>query len=86
VAPRAGLPLIWNATNLSRSRRAGIIDLCADYQATVQIVYCEAGEAECRRRNRARERPVPERAIARMIARWETPDLTECHELELMLS
>jgi putative nucleotidyltransferase with HDIG domain len=86
VALRAGHPLVWNATNLSRDRRRGLIELFADYRARVRIVYCETDEQEALRRNRQRERPVPVKAFARMLDHWETPDLTECHELDVVLS
>ena len=86
VALRAGRPLIWNATNLSRDRRGPIIDLCADYRARVKIVYLETGPKEGARRNAQRRRPVPGMAIARMLERWEPPDLTECHAMDVLLT
>ena len=82
-ALRAGRPFIWNATNVSRQLRSQLIDLFAAYRTKVRIVYLEAGEAETMRRNRSRERSVPAQAIARMLGRWEPPDLTECHSLDL---
>jgi predicted kinase len=86
VALRATHPLIWNATNLSRMRRGPLIDLCAAYRTKVRIVYVETGEAEVRRRNAAREHPIPVRAFAGMLERWEPPDLTECHALDVCLT
>lgn len=86
VALRAGQPLVWNATNLSRDRRRGLIDLFADYRAKVRVVYCEAEEQETLRRNAARERSVPAKAFVRMLDHWEPPDLTECHALDVVLS
>jgi predicted kinase len=80
-ALRAKRPLIWNATNLGCDIRQPLIELFAAYRAKVTIVYLETGEAEAARRNSARERPVPAKALARMLDRWEPPDLTECHEL-----
>ena len=77
---------IWNATNISRQLRARLIDLFADYKTKVRIVYLETSEGEGDRRNRRRDRPVPAAAIARMIGRWEPPDLTECHELDVALT
>jgi tRNA uridine 5-carbamoylmethylation protein Kti12 len=47
-------------------------------------VYVETCEAEADRRNRDRQRPVPAAAVARMLARWEVPDLTECHRLDVV--
>jgi predicted kinase len=83
---RAGRPFIWNATNISRQLRSQLIDLFAGYRAKVRIVYVEAPLAEAGRRNQARARPVPKAAIARMLERWEPPDLTECHTLDTALT
>lgn len=83
---RAGRSFIWNATNVSRQLRSQLIDLFADYRAKVRIVYVEAPLAEAARRNQARARPVPRAVIARMLDRWEPPDLTECHVLETVLT
>jgi len=86
AALRAGRPFIWNATNLSRARRRPLIDLCADYRAKITLRYFETSEKEAARRNAARERPVPARALERMLDHWEPPDLTECHALEVRLT
>lgn len=76
---------IWNATNISRQLREHCISLCAAYNARVRIVYVETGAAALIERNRSRERGVPPEVINRLLARWEPPDLTEAHELELIV-
>jgi predicted kinase len=81
AALRAGRAMIWNATNISRKIRGPLIDLFAAYRAKVRIVYLETSERELRRRNADRTRPVPEKALTRMLDHWEVPDLTECHDL-----
>jgi predicted kinase len=86
AALRAGRPLVWNATNLSRDRRRALIDLCADYRAKITVRYFETSEAEAARRNAARDRPVPARALERMLDHWEPPDLTECHALDVRIT
>lgn len=73
---------VWNATNLSRLVRGEVIRLLAAYRARVRIVYLETSAPELRERNRSRPRPVPEKAIERMLGRWEVPDLTEAHQVE----
>ena len=82
---RTKRPFVWNATNISRQLRTQLIDLFADYKAKVRIVYLEASEEERVRRNLGRRNPVPGKAIARMLDRWEPPDLTECHALDVVL-
>lgn len=79
---RAGRDFVWNATNLSRQVRGNCIDLFADYNARVRIVHMEAAPEVIGLRNSARADPVPEKVIARMLERWEAPDLTEAHEVE----
>lgn len=86
IALRANRPLVWNATNLSRQLRTQLIDLFADYRAKVQIVYIETEEAELYRRNSARARQVPKKALARMLDHWQPPTLDECHALRVISS
>jgi len=86
TALRVGRPLVWNATNLSRWMRRGIINLAHDYGARVRIVYLEAPEQTIRCRLRGRERKVSDGVMLRMLDRWETPDATECHQLDLFVS
>lgn len=83
---RVNQPFVWNATNISRQLRKQLIDLFADYKAKIRIVYVEASAREATRRNGNRASPVPATAIARMMNRWEPPDLTECHELKIVLT
>jgi len=81
VILRTGADFVWNATNISRQQRQRVINLVADYGYRIRIVRIEAAAEVLGRRNLARQRPVPEQAINRMLQRWETPDLTEAHEL-----
>ncbi|GAA0969953.1 AAA family ATPase [Actinocorallia libanotica] len=76
---RAGRPFVWNATNTSRQIRERCIALAADYRARIELVSLEAAPHVLHARNRARPSPVPDAVIARLAARWETPDPTEAH-------
>lgn len=78
-------PFIWNATNISRQLREHCISLCAAYNARVRIVYVEAGPAALAEQNRAREFSVPPEVINRLLARWEPPDLTEAHRVDVIV-
>ena len=80
---RAGQDFVWNATNLSREIRTQVIDLIPAYNACVRIVCVEASRDVLFAQKRSRTGAVPERAIERMMDRWEVPDLTEAHEVEL---
>lgn len=72
---------VWNATNLTGALRERTLSLCYDYGAAVSIVYCEAPLGELERRNGARNRPVPPRALERMLAVWEPPEPSEAHQV-----
>jgi predicted kinase len=73
---------VWNATNVTRSRRGRLIDLFIDYGARVRIIYLEVPPAEVLRRNRERERVVPEGVIWNMAAHLELPEITEAHHVD----
>lgn len=78
---RHGRPLVWDATNLSRTLRKAVVGTCLDYGARVRLVYVEAPAHALFHRNRERPHPVPDDVLARMIRRWEPPDPTEAHEV-----
>ena len=50
--------------------------ICRAYRFRAQVVYCEVGPDEQRRRNRARaaDAVVPAAAIERMLRRWQVPN------------
>lgn len=79
---RAGRSFVWNATNLTRQRRAQLVRLFAGYGARVRIVYVEAPEARLRRQNRDREARVPDAVMDAFLDRWEVPDATEAHRVD----
>lgn len=76
----------WNATNLSASLRAQLLQLARDYRARTHVVYVETSAAEQSARNRARPVPVPHKAVERMVMRWSVPDVTEAHEITYVLA
>ncbi len=76
---------VWNATNVTRSRRERLIDLFVDYGARVRIVYLEAPPAEILRRNRERQQVVPEGVIWNMAAHLEIPETTEAQRVEWLV-
>jgi predicted kinase len=82
---RAGRDFAWNGTNVSRDLRAQSLDLFAAYNARVRIVYLEAPEDRLLRQNRERPTAVPEPVIARLLSRWEVPNLTEAHQLQYVI-
>lgn len=73
---------IWNATNISRQMRERSLSLCAAYNARVRIVYIEAPANRLFAQNAERAHSVPSAVIARMLEKWQPPDLTEAHQVE----
>ena len=80
---RASRSFAFNATNLLRLTRQRWIDLFADYQARIEIVYVEPPLAVVLAQNNRRERPVLEQIIRRLAARCEPPTLIEAHSLTM---
>jgi len=83
---RARQPFVWNATNLGRALRDPLIERCANYRASVRLVYVERSEGVVRAANRSRPSPVPEHAIQRMLERWEVPRPIEAHRVEYVVA
>jgi predicted kinase len=81
VELRAGRDCVWNATSLSRSVRAPLLRLAADYNARVRVVAVECEPSRLLVQNREREHPVPEDVILGLLRRWEAPTLADAHEL-----
>jgi predicted kinase len=78
---RTGRSFVWNATNVTRQQREVCTGLAASYRARVRLVSLEAPYGALLARNGSRLSPVPAAVIARLAAKWETPDITEAHTL-----
>jgi predicted kinase len=85
VLLRARQDFAWDATNLTRSLRRGLLDLFANYGARIHIVHVEVGPATLRKRNRARTHPVPDDVLERLLDRWQVPDTTEAHAVTYLV-
>jgi len=78
---RAGRSFVFNATNLLRQTRRRWIDLFADYDARIEVVYIEPPLPVALARNARRPSPVPERVIRRLAEKCEPPTFAESHGL-----
>jgi predicted kinase len=78
---RAKKSFIWNATNINRQRRQGLIDLFFTYKARVTIVYVHCSLEKALAQNRQREVQIKENVIARFFAKLEPPTLDEAHHV-----
>lgn len=75
-------PFVWNATSITAELRSRQISLFEDYGASVRCIFLETGWEEELRRNRERERNVPEEVILSMLSRLEMPEVYECETVE----
>ncbi len=66
-----------DATNLTVNDRRGYIALADLYDAEVEAVFFDVPIEECQRRNRARDRIVPDQAIQSMAGRMTPPAVSE---------
>jgi predicted kinase len=78
---RAQRDFAFNATNLLRATRQRWIQLFADYQARIEIVYLEPPLETIFGQNKRRDRHVPERVIRNLASKCEPPTWAECHQL-----
>lgn len=66
-----------DATNLTRRERRPYCVLAALHGADIEAVYFNVPAAVCRERNRARNRQVPDDAMARLEAKLQPPSEAE---------
>lgn len=85
---RAGEDFCFNATNLQKSTRGRWLDLFADYDAEVEVVYLEPPMETLLQQNSKRSDAtgdnvelVPRQVIERLATRLEVPSELECHRL-----
>lgn len=81
---RAGRSFAFSATNVLRQTRKRWVDLFADYNARVEVVYVEPRFSMILAQNKRRERPVPETVIRDLADKCEPPNGTEAHDLVIV--
>ena len=73
--------IIWDATNLRRELRAGVLQLGFDYGAHVKIVALKNTIPALLARNQKRPHPVRESVLTRQLEMLEWPEVDEAHEI-----
>ncbi len=73
----------FNATNLLKMTRQRWLDLFADYQARIEVVYLEPPFEQLLRQNKGRSKAVPDRVIHKLAAHCEIPTWLECHSFSI---
>ncbi len=81
---RARTSFTFNATNILKQTRGRWIDLFADYNARIEIIYVEPTFDKLLKQNKGRSNPVPEQVIRRLAAKCEPPTWTEGHSLSMV--
>ncbi len=81
---RWGEYFAFNATNLRRQTRRRWVDLFADYNARIELVYIEPPLSVVLGRNRRRARAVPEDVIRELAGKTDPPTWTEAHTLAII--
>jgi predicted kinase len=81
---RAGTSFAFNATNILKQTRQRWIDLFADYNARIELVYIEPPFDRLLRQNKGRKNPVPEQVVRKLAAKCEPPTWAEGHSLLLI--
>ncbi len=76
-----GRPVIWDATSLTRDRRAPLIRAGLDYGAYVKVVAFSVPWNVLAKRNQERPDPVPESVLLNQVERFEWPFASEAHSL-----
>jgi len=73
-----GRPITYiDATNLTPAERRPYIKLAKLYNAVAEAIFLDAPVEECQRRNRLRDRVVPDDVIGKMSGRLITPSADE---------
>jgi predicted kinase len=78
---RSGRSFAFNATNVLRQTRRRWIDLFADHDARIEIVYVEPPLRVVLSQNARRDRPMPEKVIRQLADKCAPPTFAEAHGL-----
>ena len=81
---RSGTSFAFNATNTMRLTRSRWLDLFADYNARIEVVYLEPAIETLLQQNKSRTDSVPESVIRSLAEKCEPPTWIECHSLKLV--
>ena len=83
---RKHAPFVWNTTHLSAQMRKKTLDLLFAYDAQVELVYLEQPPQVIYQRNSRRDTSLTNKAIERMLFKWEVPLPTEAHAVAYPLA
>lgn len=78
---RVGTSFAFNATNTMKQTRGRWLNLFADYNARIELVYIEPPLEILLKQNKSRQNAVPENVIKKLAERCEPPTWIEGHSL-----
>ena len=81
---RDGRDFAFNATNTMQQTRKRWVDLFADYDARIEVVYIEPPLHLIYEQNERRRKGVPRQVLDRLVSKLEPPTRTEGHAVELV--
>lgn len=81
---RAQRDFAFSGTNTVRQTRRRWIDLFADYDARVEVIYVEPPLPVIFQQNERRSKPVPRQVIQHLVEKLEPPLWTEAHSISLV--
>ena len=78
---RSKTAFAFNATNTMKLTRSRWVNLFADYNACIEIVYVEPPLNTLQDQNKKRNQFVPESVLRKLADKCEPPTWAECHRL-----
>lgn len=81
---RVGTKVVWDATNIRREHRKGLLSLAEDYKALSTMIVFQEPEKSLFARNANREHPVPEGVLKSQIKSWQFPEADEADRMIIM--
>ena len=80
---RTGTAFAFNATNILRQTRGRWLNLFADYNAEIDLVWVEPPFRQILRQNKQRADAIPAAVIHNLAAKCEPPTWLEAHSVQL---
>jgi len=81
---RKGEDFVWNATNITKQLRSGLISLFVDYNSYISITFMNTDLTRILKQNASREQMIPENVILKLYNKMEIPTDIESHELNII--
>lgn len=83
---RKGENFIWNATNIIPAIRSQLIAMFQEYRFRTHIVHIEVPYKRMISQNANRTAKVPDNVMARMLRKWEVPEIWEAPDVDYVVT